>query len=110
MKLLIRNLDRDISEPTLRSLFEPHGTVQSCDLVMDKVTQSSKGFGFVEMPNADEAKVAIQALNTSKQGKKRIRVKMASAAKASPQKSSLEAAKEKTARAENIWGRRKKQP
>ena len=109
MKLLIRNLDRDISEPTLRALFEAHGAVQSCDLVMDEVTQSSKGFGFVEMPNADEAKAAIEALNASEQGNKRIRVKKAEASVPTPKKPLSKEDAERAARAEQIWGRGKKE-
>ena len=108
MKLLIRNLDRNISEPTLRAMFESHGAVQSCDLVMDKVTQGSKGFGFVEMPDADEAKAAIQALNASEHGNKRIRVKEAEASKAPPKKMPSKDKPERIARAEEIWGRKKK--
>ena len=110
MKLLIRNLDRDISEPTLRALFEAHGTVQSCDLVMDAVTQGSKGFGFVEMPDEDEAKAAIQALNASEHGNKRIRVKIAEAPKESPKKPPLKEDTERIERAEQIWGRKKRSP
>lgn len=116
MKLLIRNLDRDISEPTLRDLFEAHGKVQSCDLVMDTITQGSKGFGFVEMPNSDEAETAIEALNASEQGSKRIRVKMAEEPepkepyKGAPEDKDApeESAAEKLTRSEQIWGNRKK--
>ena len=63
MKILIRNLARTTTEAELLSLFEAHGAVQSCTLVLDKDTQLSKGFGFVEMPKAGEAKVAITQLN-----------------------------------------------
>ncbi|MCB1813864.1 MAG: RNA-binding protein, partial [Candidatus Competibacteraceae bacterium] len=47
MKLLIRNLARTTTEAELRALFEVHGAVQSCNLVLDKATGDSKGFGFV---------------------------------------------------------------
>jgi RNA recognition motif-containing protein len=50
MKLLIRNLPRSTTETELRALFEAHGQVQSCSLVLDQKTNLSKGFGFVEMP------------------------------------------------------------
>jgi RNA recognition motif-containing protein len=63
MKLLIRNLARNITEAELRAMFQEHGTVQSCSLVIDKETGSSKGFGFVEMPKPGEAKAAIKILN-----------------------------------------------
>ena len=47
MKLLIRNLASSTSEAELRELFEGYGSVQSCNLVMDKDTGKSKGFGFI---------------------------------------------------------------
>ena len=50
MKLLIRNLDRETTETALKELFQEFGTVQSCNLVMDKDSGASKGFGFIEMP------------------------------------------------------------
>ena len=77
MKLLIRNLDRKFSENDLRSLFESHGKVQSCSLVMDQVTGLSKGFGFVEMPQPGEAKAAMKQLNGTAVSGQAIRVKKA---------------------------------
>ena len=59
----------------MRNLFEAHGLVQSCVLVMDKQTGGSKGFGFVEMPRHDDAKSAIKALNNLEVAGSRIRVK-----------------------------------
>ena len=56
MKLLIRNLSRSTTEEELKVLFEEYGTVQSCDLVLDKTTGDSKGFAFVQMPKSGEAK------------------------------------------------------
>jgi len=50
MKLLIRNLARTTTEADLQALFEAHGTVQSCDLVIDKETGTSKGFGLSKCP------------------------------------------------------------
>lgn len=76
MKLLIRNLSRTTTEAELRNLFEAHGIVQSCTLVMDRETGKSKGFGFVEMPKHVEAKAAIKALNNQEIAGSRIRVKM----------------------------------
>ena len=52
MKIIIRNLSRSTTESEIKDLFTAFGEVASCDLVMDKQTGSSKGFGFVEMPNA----------------------------------------------------------
>ncbi|MDD5114589.1 MAG: RNA-binding protein [Methylobacter sp.] len=75
MKLLIRNLARNITEAELRAMFQEHGTVQSCTLVIDKETGSSKGFGFVEMPKPGEAKAAIKILNGMDVDGSKLRVK-----------------------------------
>ena len=77
MKLIIRNLDRSTTEEEVKSLFEGYGTVQSCDLVSDKTTGGSKGFAFVEMPKAGEAKAAMKNLNNTTVAEKKIRVKRA---------------------------------
>jgi len=77
MKLLIRNLARTTSEAEIRALFETHGTVQSCKLVIDKNTAVSKGFGFVEMPRQGEAKAAMKTLNGKEIDGSKIRVKKA---------------------------------
>jgi len=77
MKLLIRNLDRSITEDELKNMFLEFGAVQSCNLVMDKDTGESKGFGFVEMPKAGEAKLAVKNLNQKKLGDSNVRVKKA---------------------------------
>ena len=78
MKLLIRNLDRKTTEAELRELFEAYGVVQSCDLVLDEKTGTSKGFGFIEMPKQGEAKAAMKSLNGQLVASKMIRVKRAS--------------------------------
>lgn len=77
MKLLVRNLDRNTTEDELRTLFEAFGKVQSCTIVMDKYTNKSKGFGFVEIPKPGEAKAAMKNLNNKEVGTNRIRVKKA---------------------------------
>jgi RNA recognition motif-containing protein len=77
MKLLIRNLSRSTTEQELRNIFEAHGTVQSCTLVIDKDTGNSKGFGFIEMPKLGEAKVAANTLNGMDIAGSKIRVKKA---------------------------------
>ncbi|MDG1731922.1 MAG: RNA-binding protein [Thalassotalea sp.] len=77
MKILVRNLARTTQEHEIRALFAAHGTIQSCTLVMDTVLGTSKGFGFVEMPNPGEARVAIKALNETNVAGKKIRVKKA---------------------------------
>ena len=75
MKLLIRNLSRSTTEDELKVLFEAYGTVQSCDLVLDKTTGGSKGFAFVEMPKPGEAKVAMKNMNNMTVANNIIRVK-----------------------------------
>lgn len=77
MKLLVRNLARTTTEKEIHELFAAHGTVESCDLVLDKATGQSKGFAFVEMPDEAEAKTALKALHESKVAKSKIRVKEA---------------------------------
>ncbi len=77
MKLLVRNLDRNINQEELHTLFSEFGTIQSCNLVMDKETDLSKGFGFVEMPKIGEAKAAMKNLNGKKVGSNTMRVKKA---------------------------------
>jgi cold-inducible RNA-binding protein len=62
-KLYVGNLPYGMSDSDLNRLFEPHGTVQSAQVIMDRDTGRSKGFGFVEMDTADEAQAAIAALN-----------------------------------------------
>ena len=77
MKLLIRNLDRLTTEEELKDLFLEFGAVQSCDLVIDRDSGASKGFGFIEMPKSGEAKAAIKKLNNKSIGSNKIRVKKA---------------------------------
>ena len=77
MKLIIRNLARSTTEEEVKALFLEYGTVQSCDLVLDKATGESKGFAFVEMPKPGEAKVAMKNLNNMTVASNKIRVKKA---------------------------------
>ena len=77
MKLLVRNLDRLTTEEQLLKIFQQYGTVQSCNVVVDVVSGSSKGFGFIEMPKSGEAKAAIKKLNNTLIGSNKIRVKKA---------------------------------
>ncbi|MGY5450187.1 RNA recognition motif domain-containing protein [Agarivorans sp. MS3-6] len=85
MNLLVRNLARTITETELSALFEAHGEVQNCDLVMDKESGKSKGFGFVEMADSAAAQAAINALNGTKHSGNKIRVKVADEKPAEPQ-------------------------
>lgn len=77
MKILVRNLSRKTTEEELKELFEPYGEVTSLNLVYDTGTKKSKGFGFVEMPDATEARSAIKEINEQNIGGNRIRVKEA---------------------------------
>jgi RNA recognition motif-containing protein len=62
-KLYVGNLTYGVTDSTLQQMFEAHGTVQSAQVIMDRDTGRSKGFGFVEMGNDQEAQAAIAALN-----------------------------------------------
>jgi len=62
-KLYVGNLSYGATESTIRSLFENHGAVETVNLITDRDTGRSKGFGFVEMTNDAEAQRAITALN-----------------------------------------------
>ena len=61
----------------VRVLFSAHGTVTQCDLVLDQETGQSKGFAFLEMPDENEAKAALNSLNLTSVAKSKIRVKFA---------------------------------
>ena len=62
-KLYVGNLAYSVTDQTLEQLFGQHGTVQSAQVIMDRDTGRSKGFGFVEMSSDQEAQAAIAALN-----------------------------------------------
>ena len=63
MKLYVGNLPYSTTEDDLKELFSAHGTVSSVRLINDRETGRSKGFGFVEFENDDEAKAAIEGLH-----------------------------------------------
>jgi RNA recognition motif-containing protein len=75
MNILVRKLSRKTTEAELRALFSPFGAISSINIVVDPATKTSKGFGFVEMPDLKEGKAAIQALNGKKVDGESIRVK-----------------------------------
>jgi len=62
-KLYVGNLAYSVSDSDLQTMFAPHGSVQSAQVIMDRDTGRSKGFGFVEMSSDEEAQAAIAALN-----------------------------------------------
>lgn len=63
MNMYVGNLNYSVRESDLRSVMEEYGVVESVKLIMDRATNRSKGFAFIEMPNAGEAKNAISELN-----------------------------------------------
>ena len=62
-KLYVGNMSYEVDSAALEQLFAPHGTVESAQVIMDRDTGRSKGFGFVEMSSDAEAQAAIAALN-----------------------------------------------
>jgi len=64
-KLFIGSLPWSINDQSLESTFEKYGTVISAKVIMDRATGRSKGFGFVEMENQNDANDAIKSLNNS---------------------------------------------
>ncbi len=64
-KLYVGNLSYDTTDQELQELFAQYGTVQSANVVTDRYTGRSRGFGFVEMGSGEEAQQAIEALNGS---------------------------------------------
>ncbi|AOS84499.1 RNA-binding protein [Chlorobaculum thiosulfatiphilum] len=74
MNIYIGNLNYDITEAELSDAFGEFGTVSKSNVIIDKFTGRSKGFGFVEMPNDAEANEAISKLNESDLKGRKIRV------------------------------------
>ena len=68
MKIYVGNFDFGLTEPELQALFTPFGTVESVAVVTDRDTGRSRGFGFVEMPDASQANQAMAALNGKDMG------------------------------------------
>ena len=73
-KLYVGNLGYDVSGPDLEQLFAGHGTVESVNVITDRSTGQSKGFGFVEMNSDAEAGAAIAALDGKEYGGRTIKV------------------------------------
>ena len=69
-KIYVGGLAYSVTDQELRNLFTEHGNVESANVVKDRYTDNSRGFGFVEMSSQEEAQNAIQALNgTDHQGR-----------------------------------------
>ncbi|HEY3295298.1 MAG TPA: RNA-binding protein [bacterium] len=74
VNIYVGNLSYNTSEDDLRQLFESHGTVDRANLAMDRGTGRARGFGFVEMPNDAEARTAIDSLNETELGGRKLMV------------------------------------
>jgi RNA recognition motif-containing protein len=73
-KLYVGNLGYDVSSSDLEALFAAFGTVQSAQVIMDRDTGRSKGFGFVEMGSDQEAQAAIAAMSGKESGGRTLTV------------------------------------
>lgn len=65
MNIFVGNINYKLNNETLQQLFSPYGEVSSARIIIDKMSGRSKGFGFVEMPNDEEALKAIAGLHES---------------------------------------------
>ena len=77
MNIFVAKLNFDTNESELQRAFEAYGEVDSVKIIMDKFTDRSKGFGFVEMPNDADAQNAISTLNDSDLDGRNLRVNVA---------------------------------
>jgi RNA recognition motif-containing protein len=77
MKIFVAGLPYDLYDDELVEIFEKFGTITSAKVALDKETGKSRGFAFVEMPNEEEAREAIEGLNDISLGKKPLVVKEA---------------------------------
>ncbi|OQX75656.1 MAG: RNA-binding protein [Bacteroidetes bacterium 4484_276] len=77
MNIFVANLNFKVQEEDLRETFETYGEVDSARIITDRNTGRSKGFGFVEMPNSDDASRAIEELNDREMEGRNLVVKVA---------------------------------
>ena len=77
MKIYVGNLAYSVTKDDLKDAFSEFGEVSTVDIITDKYTGESKGFGFIEMPNDSEADEAIKALNESDLKGRNIKVNQA---------------------------------
>ena len=73
-KIYVGGLPYSATESEVEALFAQHGTVQSTQVITDKFTGQSRGFGFVEMSSPSEAEAAISALNSTEMGGRTLTV------------------------------------
>ena len=76
-RLFVGGLPFSINDQSLASLFSKFGTVESANVIIDRMTGQSKGFGFVEMSSVEEAQAAIKGLNETEQEGRKITVNIA---------------------------------
>ena len=74
MKLYVGNLSYDVTSSSLEELFAPYGAVRSAQVIQDRDTGRSKGFGFVELSDDNAARRAISELNEKEVGGRRLTV------------------------------------
>ncbi|MGB5542160.1 MAG: RNA-binding protein [Gammaproteobacteria bacterium] len=74
MNIYVGNLQYSTTDADLQAMFQEFGSVQSAKVIIDRETQRSKGFGFVEMASSDEGNKAIEALNGNEVGGRQMRV------------------------------------
>lgn len=86
MNIFVGNLPYGATDMDLRSAFEAFGTVSSASVILDKFTGKSRGFGFVEMPNREEATAAIAGLNEKDLKGRALRVNEAQAREERPRR------------------------
>ena len=86
-KLYVGNLSYRVDSQALTDLFSPHGSVQSAQVITDRDTGQSKGFGFVEMASDDEAHHAMDALDGADYEGRALRVNEAKPREPRPRRS-----------------------
>jgi len=84
MNIYVGNLAYSVTGEQLQAAFSPYGEVSSANVIIDRATGQSKGFGFVEMPDNSQANAAIQALNDQPLAGRKMRVNEARPRDAAP--------------------------
>ena len=77
MNIYVGNLSYDTDDQALREVFEKYGTVDSVNVIFDKYSGRSKGFGFIEMPDNSEAQTALDELDVKELDGRNIKVNQA---------------------------------
>jgi RNA recognition motif-containing protein len=73
-KIYVGNLNYNTTEDELRNTFSEYGTIESVNIITDRFSGQSKGFGFIEMSNSDEAKQAIDGMDQQELGGRSLKV------------------------------------